>query len=36
MAARSCSGGQLGLWDGCPRSVLLWWEVGGQQGLGLP
>lgn len=22
-------------WDGCPRSVLLWWEVGGQQGLGL-
>lgn len=23
-----------GLEGGCPRSVLLWWEVGGQQGLG--
>ena len=35
-ATGGCSGGQLGSWDGCPRSVLLWWEVGGQQDLGLP
>lgn len=32
-AARGCGGGWLGLWGGCPRSVLLWWEVGGLQGL---
>lgn len=35
-AAHGCGGGRLGSWGGCPRSVLLWWEVGGQQGLGLP